>query len=65
MGKIIDEVGLKRAMKANARVKKQCEINGVKPKSVYLENRAACSKKSQPTGEAKEMVKRNDKKGYG
>jgi hypothetical protein len=65
LGKIIDEVGLKRAMKANARVKKQCEINGVKPKSVYLENRAACSKKSQPTGEAKEMVKRNDKKGYG
>lgn len=65
MGKIIDEVGLKRAMKANARQKKQSKKAAVKPRRVYLENRAAASKKALPTEEAKEMVKYNDRTGYG
>jgi hypothetical protein len=65
LGKIIDEVGLKRAMKANARQKKKSEKAGVKPTRIYLENRAAASKKSVPTEEAKEMVKRHIQKGYG
>jgi len=65
LGKIIDEVGLKRAMKANARQKKQSKKAAVKPRRVYLENRAAASKKALPTEEAKEMVKYNDRTGYG
>jgi hypothetical protein len=65
LGKIIDEVGLKRTMKANARLKNQSKKAGLKPASNYSEHRAAASKTSQPTDEAKEMVKRHDKKGYG
>jgi hypothetical protein len=65
LGKITDEVGLKRAMKANARQKKQSEKAAVKPTRVFLENRSAASKKAQPTDEAKEMVKRHDRAGYG
>ncbi len=65
MGKIIDEVGLKRTMKANARNKKQCKKAGLKPTSICPEHRAAASKTSRPTDEAKEMVKRHNKKGYG
>ncbi len=65
LGKIIDEVGLKRAMKANARQKKQSQKAAVKPGRVYIENRAASSKKALPTDEAKEMAKRHDRAGYG
>ncbi|MEI6349618.1 MAG: hypothetical protein WCP06_00760 [Verrucomicrobiota bacterium] len=65
MGKIVDEVGLKRTMKANARNKKQCKKAGIKPVPIYSENRAAASKTSQPTDDAKEMVARHNKKGYG
>ena len=65
LGKIIDEVGLKRAMKANARKKKKSEKAGVKPTRVYLESRAASSKKTPPTGKARELVRRDNKKGYG
>jgi len=65
LGKIIDELALKRAMKANARVKKQCKKAGVEPHVVYQEHRAAASKTSDPTSDSKEMVKRHNQKGYG
>lgn len=65
LGKIIDEIGLKRAVKANARVKKQCERVGVPYTQIYLEHHEAASKKAQPTPDAKEMVKRHNQKGYG
>jgi len=56
---------LKKSMKANARLKKQSKKNGLKPSRVYVEQRAAASKKSAPSDEAKELVKRHNKKGYG
>ena len=65
LGKIIDEVGLKRAMKANARIKKQSRQAGVKPASISSEHRAAASRTSQPTQEAMELIKRHNQKGYG
>jgi len=65
LGKIIDEVGLKRAMKANARKKRKSEKAGVKPKRVYSEPRAAASKKTPPTAGARELVRRHNQKGYG
>ena len=65
LGKIIDEVGLKRTMKANARIKKQSRQAGVKPASISSEHRVAASKTSQPTQEAMELVKRHNQKGYG
>jgi hypothetical protein len=65
LGKIIDEVGLKRAMKANAREKKKSGKAGVKATRVYIEHRAAASKKTPPTKEARELVKRHNQKGYG
>ncbi|MBA4148631.1 MAG: hypothetical protein H0X66_11005 [Verrucomicrobia bacterium] len=65
LGKIIDEVELKRAMKANAREKKKSEKIGVKPSIVYSEPRAAASKKTPPTEEAKQLVRKHNRKGYG
>jgi len=65
LGKILDEGMLKKSMKANARLKKQSKKNGLKPSRVYVEQRAAASKKSAPSDEAKELVKRHNKKGYG
>ena len=65
LGKIIDEVGLKRAMKANAREKKKSVKAGAKPRRVYLESRAAASRKTPPTDKAKELVRRHNQKGYG
>lgn len=65
LGKIIDEAGLRQAMKANARNKKQSRKAGVKPASIYQEHRAAASKTSEPTDEAKELVQRHNKTGYG
>ncbi len=43
LGKIIDEVGLKRTMKANARLKKQSQKVGVKPKRAFSEHRAGAA----------------------
>jgi hypothetical protein len=65
LGKILDEGMLKRAMKANARERKKSEKAGVKPTRVYLESRAAASKKTPPTDEARDMVRRHNQKGYG
>jgi hypothetical protein len=65
LGKIIDEVGLKRALKANARQKRKSEKAGTKPKRVYPESRAAASKKAPPTDAARELVRRHNQKGYG
>jgi hypothetical protein len=65
LGKIIDEVGLKRAIKANARLKKQAEKKGVAYSRVYCESRVAASKKALPSQEAKELVKRHNHKRYG
>jgi len=65
LGKIIDEVGLKRTMKANARLKKQSQKAGLKPKRVFSEHRAATSKKSAPSQQARELVKEHNRKGYG
>jgi hypothetical protein len=65
LGKIIDEVGLKRAMKANEREKKKSEKAGIKPTRVFSELRAAASKKTPPTDEARELVQRHNQKGYG
>jgi hypothetical protein len=67
LGKIADEVMLKRTMKANARLKKQAEKAGLKQCSVYAENCAAASKKSSPTPEARELVQKNylGRKSYG
>jgi hypothetical protein len=62
LGKIIDEVGLKRTMKANARLKKQSHKAGVKPKRVFPEHRAAASKKSAPSQQARELVKRHNQR---
>ena len=59
LGKIADEVMLKRAMKANARLKKQSQKAGLKHSAVYVEHRAAASKMSSPTEEAQELVKKN------
>ena len=52
-------------MKANARKKKQSAKAAVKPRRVYIENRSVASKKALPTDEAKEMVKRHERAGYG
>jgi hypothetical protein len=65
VGKIIDEVGLKRAVKANARNKKKAEKVGLNLPKVYIETKAAASKKSLPTEDAKQMVARHVKQGYG
>jgi hypothetical protein len=65
LGKIVDEILLKRAMKANEREKKKCEKDGAKPSRVYSESRAAASKRPLPTEEAKALVKRHNQKGYG
>ena len=65
LGKIIDEVALKRAMKANARLKKNAKENGAKPSRVYAESREAASKKSPPSPAARELVKQHNRKGYG
>jgi hypothetical protein len=65
LGKIIDEIGLKRAMKLNAREKKKSAKAGVNPRRVYVEMRAAASRKTLPTEEAKELVQRHNRKGYG
>ena len=59
LGKIADEVMLKRTMKANARLRKQGQKAGLKLSPVYVEHRAAASKKSLPTPEAQELVKKN------
>jgi hypothetical protein len=65
LGKIIDEVGLKRTMKADARLKKQSQKAGVKQERVYPEHQAAASKKTAPSPQAKELAKRHNQKGYG
>jgi len=65
LGKIIDETLLKRAMKANARMKKQSQKSGLKHQKVYSEQRSAASKKTLPSREARDLVRRNDQKGYG
>ena len=67
LGKIADEVMLKRTMKANARLKKQAKKAGLKQSPVYVEHRAAASKKSPPTPEARELVKKSylGKRSYG
>ena len=65
LGKIIDEVGLKRAMKANARVRKQCRKAGIEPADIYAENRAAASRKSLPTKAAQKKAGRHIQNGYG
>jgi hypothetical protein len=65
LGKIIDEVGLKRTMKANARLENQSKKAGVKHARVYPEQRAAASKKTPSTALAKKLVKEHDRKGYG
>jgi len=65
LGKIIDEIGLKRAMKANAHKKKKCEKAGVKHSRVFVEPRAAASKKTPPSDVAKQLVKEHNRKGYG
>jgi hypothetical protein len=65
LGKIIDEGLLKHVMKANTRLKKKANKNGVKPSRVYSEPCAAASKKSLPSPAAKELVKQHDRKGYG
>jgi hypothetical protein len=65
LGKIIDEVGLKQAIRANAREKKKSGKAAVKPTRAYNEYRAAASKKMLPTDEARELVKRHNQKGYG
>ena len=58
LGKIIDEIGLKRTMKWNARLRKQSEKAGLKPGRVYVEPRAAASKRSLPSTKAKQVVQR-------
>jgi hypothetical protein len=58
LGKIADEVMLKRAMKANARLKEQARKVGLNQSPIYVEHRAAASKKSPPTPEARELVKK-------
>lgn len=65
LGKILDEGFLKRSMKANARQKKKIEKADMKPWKVYSEFRAAASKKTPPSNEARELVKRHNQKGYG
>jgi O-methyltransferase involved in polyketide biosynthesis len=66
LGKIIDEGMLKKTMKANARLKKQSKKAGLKPtQRVYAEDRAAASKKAVPSADAKDLVKRHNKAGYG
>jgi hypothetical protein len=67
LGKIADEVMLKRTMKANARFKKQSGKAGLKPFAVYLEQCAAASKKGSPTPEARKLIQKNylDGKSYG
>jgi len=65
LGKIIDEVGLKRAMKANAKNKKKAKKVGLSLPKVFIEDKAAASKKTMPSEEAKQMVARHVKKGYG
>jgi hypothetical protein len=65
LGKIVDEVFLKRAMKANARQKKTTEKDGAKPPRVYVEQRSAGSKKTPPTELAKQLVRKHNRKGYG
>ena len=67
LGKIADDTMLKRTMKANARIKKQGQKAGLKLPPVYVEHRAAASKKSPPTPEAQELAKKNylGRKNYG
>jgi hypothetical protein len=65
LGKIIDEAGLKSAMKVNAREKKKCVKAGAKPEKVNWEFRAAASKKTPPTAWARELVRRHNQNGYG
>jgi hypothetical protein len=65
LGKIIDEVGLKRAVKANARNKKKAGKIGLNLPTAYIETKAAASKKTLPSEEAKQMVARHVKQGYG
>ena len=65
LGKIIDEIGLKRAMKANSRSKKNADKAGIKIGKPFIENKSAASKQSKPSEEAKQMVSRHVKKGYG
>jgi hypothetical protein len=64
LGKIVDETLLKRAMKANARMKKQSQKSGLKHQKVYSERRSAASKKTLPSPEARELVRRHNRKGY-
>lgn len=59
LGKIADEVMLKRTMKANARLKNQAQQAGLKQSPVYVEHRAAASKQSSPTHESRELVKKH------
>ena len=65
LGKIIDEDLLKQAMKANARERKKSEKAGVKPTRVFLELRAAASRKTPPTDDARDLVSRHNRRGYG
>jgi len=65
LGKIIDEGMLKRAMKANARLKRKAEKSGSAFTQAYAESRMAASKKSLPSPVAKDLVRQHNKKGYG
>ncbi len=65
LGKIIDEIGLKRAFKANKKVKKAAAKQGLPYTPTHYEKRDAASKKSEPSQLAKELVERHNRKGYG
>ncbi len=65
LGKIIDEIALKRAVKANARYKKQAEKLGLNLPKVFAEDKEAASKKAAPSDEAKQMAALHIEQGYG
>jgi hypothetical protein len=65
LGKIIDEIGLKRSVKANARYKKQADKAGLYHPKVFIENKEAVSKRAMPSEEAMELAVEHIKNGYG
>ena len=65
LGKILDKKLLKWAIKLNVRAKKKSDTADRKTKRVYSEEYSALSRKTPPTEEAKEMVRKHNKKGYG
>jgi hypothetical protein len=65
LGKIIDKGLLKKAVKANTRIKRKSKKVGVAYTLVYDEDASALSSESSPSELAKEIVAMNERTGCG